>query len=187
MNKALHLLLYPLTFVLGACVGGNNTKPDYSLEYLKSDVAIKGETEHIQLGIERFITAFSELKDPALSDRVNELYADAFYFNDTFRSFSEKLELVEYLEETSERLESSDITFQKTIIDGNDAYLRWVMDMKFSAGGKSIHSHSIGMTQLRFNESGQIVLHQDFWDSAHGFYQHLPFVGGLIHWVQNKL
>ncbi|MCG8464994.1 MAG: nuclear transport factor 2 family protein [Xanthomonadales bacterium] len=187
MNKAMHLVLYPLTFVLGACVGGSNNKPVYSVEYLKSDEIVLGTADKMQWGIDQFQTTFSDLKTPELSQRIETLYAEQFYFNDTFRSFKERTELIAYLEETSTRLVSSDIEFQKVIIDGQDAYLRWVMDMKFSAGGKDIHSHSIGMTQLRFNEQGQIVFHQDFWDSAHGFYQHLPVIGGLIHWVQNKL
>ena len=43
------------------------------------------------------------------------------------------------------------------------------------------------MTQLRFNSDGLVVLHQDYWDSAGGFYDHLPVVGGLLAWIRSML
>ena len=59
--------------------------------------------------------------------------------------------------------------------------------MDFSAKGRDIHSVSIGMTQLRFNDEGKIILHQDYWDGAEGFYQHLPYIGYFVRKVRDSL
>ena len=40
---------------------------------------------------------------------------------------------------------------------------------------------------LRFNDAGQVVLHQDFWDSSQGFFEHVPILGAMIRWVRNRL
>jgi hypothetical protein len=66
-------------------------------------------------------------------------------------------------------------------------YLRWSMRMQFRAAGRDVDSLSVGITQLRFDEAGQIVLQQDYWDSAEGFYRHLPVVGGLIGWIGRRM
>jgi len=50
--------------------------------------------------------------------------------------------------------------------------------------GKSIDSKSIGISQIRLNDAGQIVFHQDFWDNTSGFFGHLPIVGGVINKIK---
>jgi len=62
-----------------------------------------------------------------------------------------------------------------------------VMVMEFKAKSKDIYSKSIGMTQLRFNQEGKIIFHQDFWDSTEGFYQHLPYIGYIVRKIRSKL
>jgi hypothetical protein len=43
------------------------------------------------------------------------------------------------------------------------------------------------MTHLRFDESGRVVLHQDFWDSAAGLYRNLPVVGYVLKLVDARM
>jgi hypothetical protein len=43
------------------------------------------------------------------------------------------------------------------------------------------------MTLLRFDKQGRVVLHQDFWDSSAGFYEHLPVLGGVMRWIKSKI
>jgi hypothetical protein len=43
------------------------------------------------------------------------------------------------------------------------------------------------MTMLRFDGEGRVVLHQDFWDPAAGFYEHLPVLGGVLRWIKSKI
>ena len=55
-----------------------------------------------------------------------------------------------------------------TILDvaqsGDDFYVRWQLVMDFDVMGKSRLSRTAGVTHLRFDENGKIVLHQDFWE-----------------------
>ena len=68
----------------------------------------------------------------------------------------------------------------ETITTGSDIYLVWAMEATFTPIRKPVTSNTIGMTHLRFNSAGQIVLQQDFWDSTAGFYQHVPLIGPVI-------
>ena len=76
-----------------------------------------------------------------------------------------------------------------TVVDvarsGANYYVRWTMEVRFKGARDSVFT--IGMTQLRFNEQGLIVFHQDFWDSTAGFFEHLPVLGSAIRWIKTKI
>ena len=65
--------------------------------------------------------------------------------------------------------------------------LRWKMQTQSKVWWKTLTIDSFGMTHLRFNEQGQIVLHQDYWDAAGGFYEHLPLLGSSIRSIRSNL
>jgi hypothetical protein len=43
------------------------------------------------------------------------------------------------------------------------------------------------MTQLRFDDSGRIRFHQDFWDSSEGVYRRIPMLGWAIGTVETRI
>jgi hypothetical protein len=72
-------------------------------------------------------------------------------------------------------------------VRGNEYYLRWIMNMRFEMSGDTVDSKSVGMTHVRTDGSGQVVIHQDFWDGVEGVYQYIPFVGYMIGKVQSRM
>ena len=148
--------------------------------YAGSDLAI-------DRGLEAFDKAFGDLADPSVAERMTELYAESLYFNDTLKTFDDRDDLVRYMAKTGASLESSSVEIRQVLRDGNDVFIRWTMEFRTSAAGRKIHSHSIGMTHLRFDDQGRVIVHQDFWDSGHGLYAHLPFVGFLVRRAHDRL
>jgi hypothetical protein len=53
------------------------------------------------------------------------------------------------------------------------------------AGGEE--KRSIGMSHVRFDADGRVELHQDFWDSAAGLWEHVPGLGGLLKLAKRRL
>ena len=47
--------------------------------------------------------------------------------------------------------------------------------------------HSVGISQVRFNENGKVVFHQDFWDSGRHIYGQIPVVGGMIGIIKDRM
>ncbi len=146
-----------------------------------------GQTASIDQGVATFRETFADLTREDLAGRIGELYADTFYFNDTVHIARKRSELVDYMARTGESLEQNSVEVHKVIRDGADVYLRWEMTFITRAVGKRVESHSIGMTHLRFDENGQIVLHQDFWDSGSAIYAHLPIVGFFVRRAQRAM
>jgi hypothetical protein len=72
-------------------------------------------------------------------------------------------------------------------VSGSDCYVRWTMEIRAKnlAGGRPVVTE--GVSQLRFDDEGRIVLHQDFWNPATGIYQHLPLLGPAIRFVNGLI
>ncbi len=176
------LLVLP---VLQAC-GGAANKSAYYTAYQQSLDNTEAASVSDQT-IEAFGEVFAHLQSDQLSNIISAVYADSFYFNDTFRTIRDKKTLANYLQETGKTVESLEVTINDIARSGNEVYVRWSMNMQFSVLGKAIHSDSVGMTHLRFNDAGEIILHQDFWDGADAFYQHLPVIGMWLRQIRGQL
>lgn len=137
--------------------------------------------------LREFPAVFERLEAENLKQRVEAAYASTIFFNDTLVTLTSRDELVEYLAQSGEKTNHLAIRILDVATSGENVYVRWQMEMSFDVMGTERKSNSVGMTHLRFDRSGKIILHQDFWDSAGGFYQTLPVVGRMIRWVKNGL
>lgn len=161
--------------------------PDFIEPYENALRDLPGSTQAVDLGLERFKATYKDLTDPRLPQMIRETYAESLFFNDTLHTFHRIDDLAEYMTRTGAGLSESLVSVQQVVRDGPDVYVRWTMEFKTRAVRRDIHSRSIGISHLRFDEEGRVVLHQDFWDSGHGLYMHLPFVGFAVRRARKAL
>lgn len=155
--------------------------------YQQAMADFPGSTDAIDTGLERFQSTFHDLTAPDIADRFRDTYAETLFFNDTLHTIDRLDDLAEYMAKTGAGLSESTVDVQQIVRDGPDVFIRWTMEFKTRAAGRKIHSRSIGMTHLRFDETGRIVLHQDFWDSGHALYAHLPIVGFAVRRARSAM
>ena len=43
------------------------------------------------------------------------------------------------------------------------------------------------MSHIRFGADGKVVLHQDFWDSSGGLFEHVPGLGWMLRKAKARL
>jgi len=171
-----------------ACAGSGPMMDQRTVtSYHQALERIPGDTTAIDEGVATFRQTFGDLTREDLAERIRELYAEDLYFNDTVHIARKRSELVDYMARTGRKLEENRVDVHKVITDGADVYVRWEMTFVTRAAGKRVESHSIGMTHLRFNGEGRIVLHQDFWDSGSALYAHLPVVGFFVRRAQGAM
>lgn len=186
IKDMLKVICLTLTFfVLAGCAGRDKTS--YVSAYQEASIRISGVAIENMAPVERFKAVYADLKGPNLGDRINAAYAETLYFNDTLHTFGDRAELSKYLRETAERVESVEVEVDRVMIDGADVWLKWRMNTRARALGRSMQANTIGMTHLRFDDNGKVVLHQDYWDSTEGVFSHIPFIGGLVRWTRNRL
>lgn len=146
-----------------------------------------GSEVSIESGVQRFAAAYADLAHERTGARVEALYADPLHFNDSLKTFRRRDALVEYMQATSDALRESEVRIDQVLRDDTDVFVRWTMEFRAGSMGRTIDSRSVGMTHLRFDENGRVVLHQDFWDSAAGLYRNLPVVGYVLKLVDARM
>lgn len=186
--KVLAVFVLVIIVTIGCIARGGSTMDNFSEDAYEAALErFPGSEQAIDDGLEAFIEGYGDLAHADLRARITELYADDLYFNDTIHTYTNRDDLVDYLGKTGDALDESVVDVKQVMRDGSDVFVRWSMDFKLRALGREIHSRSIGITHLRFNESGKVLLHQDFWDSGHALYAQLPVVGFFIRRAHSQM
>lgn len=147
-----------------------------------------GPTEAEKRGLEAWKGLLADLSVENVEGKASQVYAEETFFNDTLKTLRSNEAIEDYLIETAEMLHEGTVEYRDTQrADDGSYYVRWQMVYKGKklAGGKPIRT--IGMSHLVFDGEGRVVLHQDFWDSTRGIFQHIPVVGGQVRFIKNRL
>ena len=135
----------------------------------------------------QFQSFFANFMTAVDAGRVPKVYAPDAYLNDTIKTLHGAEAIDDYFRKTVGSVQQMDVHFEDVARSGDNYYFRWTMDITAVRlnGGSPVRSK--GMTHIRFNEEGQVLLHQDYWDSSSGLFEHLPGLGSLLRWVKGRL
>lgn len=150
-----------------------------------ADLASNSTTE--KAAIEAVKAYLSNLSPENVTANTKNVYAEDAYFNDTLKTLRGVTAIEEYLLHTAKTVTSISVEFDDVAKSGSDYYFRWRMDFQAPKLSKGEIIRTIGMTQIRFNEEGKVVLHQDYWDSSAGLFEHLPVSNQMINTVRKRL
>lgn len=134
--------------------------------------------------LERF-TAFYETFSASWLERLPELYAPAFVFEDAFhRVDGDYAALRAYLGRVLEALHESKFYVEDIATGRDGAYVRWRWEWRRKA---SDDLHVVpGVTHLRL-EGDRITYHRDIFDAASGFYETLPVIGRVLRSIKKRI
>ncbi len=193
---AVTLVVTLAAMLLSGC-SASDRKP-YALTYESALQRYHGSETIADSTLQRFANYFSHQAGPNAEGtaegrperqptlHAENLYADHLYFSDTLLTSEDKDQVVRHLEGMRNATQHLEVHILDTQQTGADAYLVWKMTASFAPIRKNVTSYSVGVTHLRFNDAGQIVLHQDFWDASAGFYEHLPALGSIIRTINGR-
>jgi hypothetical protein len=186
MSKRFLLSLLPLGFLAG-CSGGPT---DFTKEYHQALTARPGiamSPQSARAAVGGFAGLYGDLSVSNVTANTRKVYASDAWFNDTIATEVGIDAVEKYLLKTAEGAEVVSAKINDVAVSGADCYVRWTMEIRTKnlAGGQPIITE--GISQLRFDGDGRIVLHQDFWNPATGIYQHLPLLGPAIRFVNGLI
>lgn len=187
----LGLLVGPMVLV-GGVVGCSTPINDQAIddfnEAAAAVVSPGASPDAAERGLENWKALLSNLTVENIRGKAARVYAERTFFNDTLKTLRTSAEIEEYLLETAEMLESGSVEFRDTVrSEDGSYYVRWEMVYRGRKLGGGEPIRTIGMSQLRFDESGRVILHQDFWDASRGIFEHLPLIGTQVRWVKGRL
>ncbi len=137
--------------------------------------------------VERFQSLLSDYTAPDFATRLPEVYAEDVFFNDTLKTLHGVDAVARHFAATAEAVETGTVEFVDLVAADGDYYFRWVMTVRFKRLDKGVDKLSVGMTHVRFDAAGRVVLHQDFWDSTGGFFEHVPALGWALRRTKQRL
>ncbi|WP_101674923.1 nuclear transport factor 2 family protein [Alloalcanivorax mobilis] len=185
MKRSLMMVAVTFSVLAGGCASDAASRQGYSRLYEQGLATHAGDTGVPAEALQRFMALYSPLNADYIQAHLDQVYAPRLYFNDTLVTLYDRQALRKHLLDTAKRLDSMSLDVQRSWHEGEDVFVQWIMEARFSILGSQRQSRTIGISQLRFNKQGQVVFHQDFWDSSQGLDQQIPIVGAVPRWLRN--
>ena len=164
------------------------------LEYLDTVRRLQAQGAALEPGdeterraIERFQGLLSDFNAPDFRSKIREVYADDVFFNDTLKTLHGVDAVERHLVATADSIDSGTVEFVDLVAANGDYYFRWVMTVRFKKFDRGEDKRSVGMTHVRFDTEGKVQLHQDFWDSSGGLFEHTPVLGWMLRRAKKRL
>ena len=159
-----------------------------ALERTRGDVetAAAMPREDLEAGIDRFLAVFADFSPAAVAAAASNAYADGAYFNDGFAELEGRDAIAAYFGRTAGSTAAIEVAIEDRVVAGGEVYLRWVMT--FSTSGRRARTIvAPGMTHLRFDGSGRISYHRDYWDGSGALAEFVPLMGPILRGVRSRI
>ena len=177
------------TLLAGGCAGvtaPNPGTPGYPAQYRKALDDFAGQSNVDSAIIERFVDFLANLGGPTTGENAALLYAENLHFSDALMVTRDKKTVVDHFTRLGDAGTRVDVQIHQTLQSDKDVYLIWSMQARFTPIRKEVTSDTLGVTHVRFDNTGRVILHQDFWDSGLGFYSHIPVLGAGVRAVGRR-
>ncbi len=122
---------------------------------------------------------FWQMLTPESVAELGEHYAEDAFFKDPFHEVRGLGPIREIFTKMFRQVENPKFKVTETIGDENGLVLVWEMTFRM----RSVRPHEVqvirGASHLRFEESGKVNYHRDYWDTGEELYSKLPLIGGV--------
>jgi len=186
-------LVAVLSLTVAACASAPEPE-DPTMGYLEEWRRLRAEGAPFASGsvaeraaLERFRELFEDFKGVDFEARLRAVYAEDVWFDDTLKTLRGRDAVVRYFAKTADALESGSAEILDVATSDGDYYVRWEMRLRFARLDRGTTHRSVGVSHLRFDREGKVVLHQDFWDSSRGLFEHVPGLGWLLKQAKRRL
>jgi len=187
MNAIGRTLLPLLLLQLCSCAS-KGTRGDYTAEHRAALAATEARKRPASPeAVARFKDFYADFSEAGIKAKIGGLYAEDVWFHDTLKQVTGRQALEAYMIHGAQATERTTVESLDVVEKDGDYYFRWEMTIRFKSLAKGQDTKSVGISLVRFDETGRVIFHQDFWDSASAFYEKVPVVGGMIRWIKGKL
>ena len=142
-------------------------------------------SKHTNAALARVID-FWEALSPSTVHAIDRVYSDKASFRDPFNDVHGIDAIRKILDHMFDAL--TDVRFEivDAARDGDNGFLTW--NMKFRLKSRPNDAQRIhGASHIRFDGSGLVVGHRDYWDAGEEVYEKVPVLGALIRLVKRRI
>ena len=131
------------------------------------------------------LVVFYQTLSPASLASLGVLYAEQARFIDPFNDVTGIAAIRRVFEHMYATLEAPRFEVLEAVGEGALGFLTWRFMFK-RQGGRIDHCVH-GVTRLRFDADGRVLLHHDHWDPARQLYEGVPLLGAALRWLRRRL
>jgi len=132
------------------------------------------------------VVDFFETLTPASLEQLETIYAPQAYFKDPFNEVHGIADIRHIFSHMYTALEQPRFVVTGCIVDGAQCFLTWDFQFRFKRFDRNALQTVRGGSHLKFNASGLLEFHRDYWDAAEELYEKLPVVGSLMRWLKQR-
>ena len=140
--------------------------------------------------VDELVQAFEHLEPHDIA-RMGDWYADDARFKDPFKDVQGLSEIQAIFQHMFVSLHQPRFVVTSRIVQSNQCFLVWDFLFRFKTMQADIEQCIHGGSHLVFalNPQGEwrVQSHRDYWDAAEELYAKLPWVGGLMRWLKNRV
>ena len=136
--------------------------------------------------IDRLISFYESMSHATIA-QISEVYAPDAYFRDPFNEIIGVARIEAIFRHMYQQIEDPSFLVRGWSGTDDEGFVLW--DMNFRSrlirGGKNQTIH--GVSHIRFDASGQVSYHRDYWDTGEELYAKLPVIGWLIRRLRRTM
>ncbi|MGC9325135.1 MAG: nuclear transport factor 2 family protein [Desulfomonilia bacterium] len=193
IGRGIGVVLCMTVFAFSGCAGGGSRGVhDISITYGALDDTDPGRIELVEHGsdiekraIERFKEYYAVFAAEKIRTLTEALYADDAYFEDGIRQVRGRENITAYFLSTTEAFEECTFDVKDVAYSSGNYYFRWIMHLKLKRYGDS-PLELPGMSHVRFDNTGQVVFHHDYWETL-SLFERFPIIGSVITWIKRRI
>jgi steroid delta-isomerase len=134
--------------------------------------------------LERLV-AFFESLTPDSARYIGAFYAEDAYFRDPFNEVRGIAGITRVFEHMFVQVHEPRFKVTERFRAEGGAFLAWDFTFRSRPGAELMTVK--GASHLRFDESGKVSYHCDYWDAAGELYEKVPVLGALLRFVRRRL
>ncbi|NOT17782.1 MAG: nuclear transport factor 2 family protein [Sulfuriferula sp.] len=116
---------------------------------------------------------------PAEVENMGTYYSDLSYFRDPFNEVHTLAAIQAIFRKMYQQVDQPTFHIQDKYMSEQALILTWDFSFNLKIPSRP-NKHIHGLSLLRFDESGKINYHRDYWDAAQELYEQLPGIGGIF-------
>lgn len=119
--------------------------------------------------------------------RFDEFYADDAYFKDPFNEVRGIEAIRRIFTHMFSQVAEPRFVVTEQVVDAGGAMLVWEFCFRVRLWGGGGAQVMRGVSHLKFDASGKVIYHRDYWDTAEELYMKLPALGTLMRGLRRVL
>ncbi len=129
---------------------------------------------------------YFETMTEATLPRLREFYATDACFKDPFNEVEGVAEIERIFRHMYVPLSHPRFVIHTLIEQGEQAFLGWHFDFRIKRYRPDVTQTIRGGSHLRWDASGKVSFHRDYWDAAEELYEKLPVVGAIMRFLKRR-